>query len=297
MFYSKWEATFKSWAQAPSPTEQAKCDNAERAITKAINSYDRFRYRNITVFPQGSYRNRTNVRIDSDVDICVLCTDSLFSTVPSGMTKEQFGLEPATYKYNDYKNDVQSALTSYFDYQSITRGNKAFEVRENTYRVNADVVACFEFHSYRSDGTYLQGTGFIPDNKIFRVVNWPNQNYENGVRKNTITGRRFKALVRILKHTRNQMKKAAITTADYVPSYLIECLVWNVPNDRFGDLHYADDVRSVIGWLYTRTMNDDGCKEWGEINELKYLFRPSQPWSRQQANNFLFNAWKYLGLD
>ncbi len=31
-----WEDTFGSWSQPPSQTEQEKCENAERAIKRAI---------------------------------------------------------------------------------------------------------------------------------------------------------------------------------------------------------------------------------------------------------------------
>ena len=48
------------------------------------------------------------------------------------------------YSYADFKNDVEAALKSYFGAGSVTRGNKAFDVHANTYRVDADVVPCLE---------------------------------------------------------------------------------------------------------------------------------------------------------
>src|ERR1700758_3486623 len=100
-----WEDTFQSWSKPPGETEQTKCDNAVRAVRKAIDASPAFAKRSIAVFPQGSYRNRTNVRLDSDVDVCVLCTDSLFSNLPDGLTDADVGLSPATYVYSQYKND------------------------------------------------------------------------------------------------------------------------------------------------------------------------------------------------
>jgi hypothetical protein len=43
-------------------------------------------------------------------------------------------------------------------------------------------------------------------------------------------------------------------------------------------------------------MKSQDCTEWGEINELKYLFRISQPWTMEQAHAFVSAAWDYLGF-
>src|SRR2546428_296197 len=110
-----WEDKLQSWGKPPGETEQAKCDNAERAVRKAIEASAALKGRNITVFPQGSYRNRTNVRADSDVDVCVLCSDSMFFDLPDGKTPADFGISvPAAYPYGQFKNDVDTALKSYF---------------------------------------------------------------------------------------------------------------------------------------------------------------------------------------
>jgi hypothetical protein len=41
-------------------------------------------------------------------------------------------------------------LTDFFDRGAVQRGNKAFDVHANTYRVDADVVAAFEYRWYFS---------------------------------------------------------------------------------------------------------------------------------------------------
>ena len=86
------EDTLRQRAKAPSATERQRCDNAVDVITTAIGNSDALKDRSIRVFPQGSYRNRTNVRQDSDVDICVLCTDTFYFQLPDGSNREDFGL-------------------------------------------------------------------------------------------------------------------------------------------------------------------------------------------------------------
>jgi hypothetical protein len=295
-----WDDVFCTWSGAPSTTEQTKCENAERAVRKAIDACDKLNTRSIEVFAQGSYANRTNVRQDSDVDICVLCDDVFFTdyTLSKGLNDAVLRYVPGGYSYTDFKNDVEAALKSYFGTGSVTRGNKAFDVHANTYRVDADVVPCIEHRRLMgtSENNWINyGTELRPDNGG-RIINWPRQNYKNGVQKNDDTGRRFKAVVRILKRLRNEMVDNGHTVGEPIPSYLIECLVWNVPKEAFGHDTWRADVRWALAHLWNETRTDEQCKEWGEINELKYLFG-GQPWSRVQVNSFLDAAWNYIGFE
>lgn len=57
-----WESTFSSWGAAPGAMEQTKCDNAERAVRKAISASTKLSSKSIDVFTQGSYANRTRLR-------------------------------------------------------------------------------------------------------------------------------------------------------------------------------------------------------------------------------------------
>jgi predicted nucleotidyltransferase len=295
-----WEATFSSWGASPSNTEQTKGENAERAIKKAIDASARLSSKPIEVFTQGSYANRTNVRQDSDVDICVLYTGAFFPdySISEGLSDPVLGYSDGTYPYPEFKNDVEAALVSYFGRASVTRGKKAFDVHANTYRIDADVVPCFEHRRFMGtpqSNSYYSGTEFHPDNGG-SIINWPRQNYKNGVAKNDATSRRFKAVTRILKRLRNEMVDEGHEAAEPIPSYLIECLVWNVPNESLGHVAFKSDVRDAIAHLWNETRADESCNEWGEVNELKYLFR-GQPWTRGEVNDFLQAAWDYIGFE
>jgi hypothetical protein len=295
-----WEDVFCTWGCAPSATEREKCENAERAVRKAIDASKKLNGKTIEVFAQGSYANRTNVRQDSDVDICVLYKDAFFPdySLSQGLSDAALSFTGGRYPYAEFKNDVHGALKSYFGADSVTRGNKAFDVHANTYRVDADVVPCFEHRRYMGtpQGHWFEsGTELIPDNGG-NIINWPRQNYDNGVTKNDATGRRFKAVVRILKRLRYEMVDNGHKIAEQIPSYLLECLVWNVPDEGFGHDKYRDDVRYALAHLWNETRTDEACKDWGEINELKYLF-VGQPWTRVQVHSFLDAAWNYIGFE
>ncbi len=290
-----WEEQFREWAKPPGKTEQDRCDNAVSAIRNAIKASDKLTSRSVSVLAQGSYHNNTNVRKDSDVDIGIVSTSTFFYDLPEGTTIESFGITPATYRYEQYKDEVEEALVDYFGRSAVRRGNKAFDVHESSYHVEADVAPFFEHRRFHANGTCLKGVELQPDNRSHRIINWHEQHYENGVKKNKQTGTRFKSIVRIIKALSNEMTETRINGGD-IPGFLIECLVWNVSDDLFQHSTYSADVEAALMFLYKYTKTDDLCREWGEVSELKYLFRSSQKWTRDQANTFIVAAWNYAGF-
>jgi hypothetical protein len=180
----------------------------------------------------------------------------------------------------------------------VTRGNKAFDVHANSYRLDADVVAAFELRRYNKrspDGriTYQTGIAFVPDSGG-RIDNWPDQTYRSGCAKNDNTSRRYKRAIRILKRLRNWMQDNQVAAASDIGSFLIESLVWNVPNEYFAKDNYRDIMRGVLAHTFNNTMTDAKCQDWGEVNELKYLLRNSSP-LRVRVNAFLDAAWNAAG--
>lgn len=293
-----WESKFQTWARGPSATEQQRAQNAETQIRAAISKSPALQSRNISVFTQGSYRNRVNVRSDSDVDIGVVCYDSFFSDYPDDNVKKRLSeeIEPATYAYATFKNELEAALVARFGRKEVTRGSKAFDIKANTYRVEADVAAFFEHRRYDTSANYISGVEMIPDSgNPARIRNWPEQHYQNAIAKNDATSRRYKRVVRVLKTLSNRMAEDGVASAKATPSFLIECLVFNADNSCFDSTSFYNMVRKVLADTFNNTIKTETCSEWGEVSELKYLFRASQPWTLADANKFLDDAWNYIG--
>lgn len=295
-----WEAVLTTWSQPPGKTEQERCDRAVRMIKQAVEADRTLGIKTVRTFSQGSYRNRTNVRQDSDIDVCVLCDDVFFYDLPTGVSTDSVGIVPATYHFGDYKRDVERALVNRFGRASVRRGNKAFDVNENTSRVDADAAPCFAYRLYfagRSGILYHEGTALIADDTRRCITNFPQQQYDNGVRKNKATGRRFKKVVRIVKKLSNEMADYGILSARTMTSFLIESLIWNVPDGRFGTLiaplPLHDMTQDILAYLWSHTQNDGICNGWTEENGIKFLFHGSQLWTRTQVHQFLYDAWNY----
>jgi len=295
---AEWENQFREWAKPPGATEEQRMLNAEKVVRNAIDSSGTLQGKSIRVFAQGSYRNNTNIPGESDVDIAVICDDIFFPDYPEGTNQTTFRNIDADYTYTSFKNGVEQALVSYLGRSAVRRGNKALALKETTYHVDADVAPFFEHRRYDKDGSYLSGVELRPDNgSPFNVINWPEQHYRHGVEKNTATGRRYKAFVRILKSLRDEMETQGIAVAKEIPrGFLLECLGWNVSNELLGQQFYLKDVRAALAHIYVATESETGCSEWGEVSELKYLFRPSQKWTREQVSAFVLAAWTHIGF-
>jgi predicted nucleotidyltransferase len=290
-----WESDFSLWAKPPSETERQKCENAITAIRRAIAASEKLISRSTEVFLQGSYRNRVNVRQDSDVDVGIVCNDVFYFDLPAGYSREYFGISPATYTYSQFKNEVEEALKDYFGEDYVKRGNKAFDINANTYRVDADLAPFFAYRRYYANKTYDEGVKMLPDNGG-EIINWPNQHYDKGVQKNTGTSKRYKKIVRILKKLCIEMEEHNIAEAKQIPGFLIECMVYNVPPEHFNASTLKDNVKYVLAYLCLNTVEEEKCKDWAEVSELKYLFHSTQKWTIQQAFNFNIAAWNYIGF-
>lgn len=289
---SSWEEKFKLRSKGPAKTEEERCENAINMIKAAIDASDKLKSRQVELFLQGSYKNRVNVRQDSDVDIGVVCNSVFYGDYPEGTTRDTFGYTEASYTYAQFKNDVGEALVNKFGSDNVTRGNKAFDIKANSYRVEADVAPFMQHRRVKADGSYNQGVQLFSDSGA-KVINWPEQHYDNGVAKNSNCSRRYKRLVRILKKLKNEMQDANTSLATDIPGFLCECLIWNVPNNQFGNDLYTQDLKNALIHLYDK-LDKKESDEWGEVCELKYLFR-GQKWSKSQAHDFVLAAWQYVG--
>jgi len=303
-----WEDIFRRWSKPSSDTEAEKQANAERMIRAALGDCRALDLHEIKIIPQGSYRNNTNVRQESDVDICVCCMDQFFYDLSfADYGKTEANIIDSPYSYSQFKNDVQLALQRKFGTTGMSRGNKAFDIHENTYRVDADVVCAFAYRLYLKrtlnplTGTYTLDYVLPPGTKFYsdtgsEVTNWPEQQYSNGVAKNTRTGNKFKSIVRAVKSLKYEMDEKGILAAKAIPSFLIECLIYNISDDIFKHDSYVKIVRDCIAICFTATRPEGACQKWMEVNGIKYLFHPAQTWTREQVNDFALAAWSYCGF-
>jgi len=115
---------------------------------------------------------------------------------------------------------------------------------------------------------------------------------------NKRTNTYYKKAVRILKRLENSMVAAGVT--DELPSYLMECLVYNCPDEYFARTTWRDVMQGCLANIFNNTFGPEPTVEserWLEVNEAKYLFFTSQKWTREQVHTFAGAAWTYMGLE
>jgi hypothetical protein len=293
-----WEQIFSGWTGAEGTVEESKAKQTLARVTDALKKSEALSLINLSVYPKGSYPNRTNVVQDSDIDVSVEATSFQHHEMihkAEGLTIQDFGLTPYTgpYHWQSLKDHVEQALVAEFGAAGVERGNKAILVKATSSTLPADVVACATTVVHTSRTASHRGVQITPDTGPV-IVNYPKQHLDEGLAKNSATSKRYKRSVRILKRLENEMVKNHVITT--VPSFLIESLVWNCEKTTFaGQTTWTDIIRAVIVEAYKHTETDAAGEDLTEANGIKYLFHPSQKWTRGQANEFLVSAYNYVG--
>lgn len=292
------EDTLTGWTKPPSDSEQTRLETSERMVREAINEDEKLSKKSTETFGQGSYANDTNVRLNSDIDINVRYTGGYYFDLPEDKTEADMGIDkdgPSGYSFSEFKNEVEAALVKKFGRDQVKRNDKCITIKGTAQRIQTDVVPTWDYRKYNENKTYILGAKFIPDNSYFGIVNFPKQHIENGIKKNSNTQRRFKRLTRLHRKLRYKMKDDGVIINGNITSFLLECLVWNVPNRIMNDYDtWTERLKLSIIFLYGQTKEDSTCKEWGEVSELLYLFHSSRKWSRADVNEYMVQLWNYL---
>jgi hypothetical protein len=246
------------------------------------------------VFLQGSYGNDTNIYSESDVDV-VICLDECWGSDLSELSgPDKVAYESshvtATYSHVDFKRDVLDVLTAQYD-DDVEAGDKAIAIAANGNRRRSDVIVSTEFRRYRryvnaTDQDYVTGICFFNKSGA-RIENYPRQHSENLTRKHQSTGNRLKPMIRALKNLRGKLVDDGVIESGRAPSYYLEGLLYNVPDELFVTSLQQTFVNSV-NWL----QSDADKAKLLCAHELYYLLWDGSPtsWPRAHCDEFLSAA-------
>lgn len=268
------------------------------SIRNALKSYEWPPGVTYDVYLQGSYRNATNIYGNSDVDLVVELTSAFQRDIShlslSEQEKYHVDHSQATYGLDNLKNDVLQALRNYYGSSLVSKGNKSIKLSAGSNRLAADIVPCIEYRIYRSyrslsDLNYVQGITFYTEREHRQVINFPKIHYDNGACKNSQAGMNYKPTVRMLKNARDRLISSGNLLPGAAPSYFVECLLYNVPSERFVS-NPCTTFYNVLEYLYTTNLQPFICQ-----NEQTPLFGSSaEQWSTTNATqlvNDLVSLW------
>ncbi len=290
-------AMLRRWSQPPSPAEMQRLERAERMVRSAVAAHPAFADVDISVEAKGSYANNTNVRHDSDVDIKVELHDPYvhaFEPKLNFMARQLRNDYQGPWTAGHLRDEVGTALAAAFD--DVDAGhNVAFYVPEVAgSRPSTDVVPCYTFRQYQNTACTQWDEGSIVYTRDGgKIVNWPRQQLINGRDKNARTNHRYKFVVRALKAVENDL--AGLGEIDALPSYLMECLTYNVPDQVLTGDTLDEAFCGAIAHLRGRLNAFWGdWREMREPNEMKRVFQDGQKWKVQDARQLLEAAWSHL---
>lgn len=292
------QAVVRRWSMPSSDYEKDKQDRALRMVTSAIDAWPALSGVSKRIYAKGSYANNTNVRLDSDVDIAVQNAECLYYDYNGCVQAPGEATRPYTGKWTPalWRAEIVAALKAKFPNEVSGSGTVAITIDEHDgTRPDIDVVPCFNYVRYDSSDMTWQHKG----SKVFPtsgspIVNYPAQQLDRGSAKNGRTNGRYKRFARTLKSAENQL--VADGAIDDLPSYFMECLVWNVPDSILmgGDTPSAG-FQEVLVWLWDRLKNESFVRtDWEEPNGLKYLFHGGAKWTPADARGLVLATWQYL---
>lgn len=254
------------------------------------------------IYLQGSYKNTTNIRGDSDVDVVVQLNQTFVADISEVTPQEQqlYKLlhQNATYQWNDFRADVLKALQLYYGKNNVDdTGNKSLKLKKTPGRLAADIVPSLQYRKYWRfqgiDEPFIEGMKFYTLKENRAVINYPKLHYQNGAYKNqNLANGCYKPVVRIFKNARTYMVERGIIPKDLAPSYFLEGFLYNVPNCLFST-EYQDSYCGIVTWLQQASLQSFLCQ-----NEQLSLFgyTPEQ-WSISKAHELidalidLWNNW------
>lgn len=297
-----WESWLRMASLPPSDNEDAKRDRTEAQIRAALAAHRPLRGRPYRVYVKGSYANNTNVRLNYDVDIAVEYCGFFYADLSPELVGHdwgEFNMAPNDdpYTMDEFRRDVLYALHQAFGKTAVTVGNIAYRVRERRTTLPADVVPCWEYRRYVGKDrmgapVYHAGSRvYLPTGDYKN--NFPEIQLANGRAKNNRTHYRYKHMVRALKKLQAKLVNEGLLDAE-LPSYFTECLVYNVPDNYFGNARYVDDMRSVLAVIFNATFEGGNYSEWTQVHELMPLF--DADFKRMDAHRMTDIAWDAMGF-
>lgn len=289
------ESRLESWSHRGAVvTSQA----THKAVRRALRKWDDLANRNYEVYLQGSYKNYTNIRGDSDVDVVAQINDVFYSNMKA-LPQAQFdahekAYDPATYKLEHFRTDVLNALRKYFGPENVVEGDKSIKILKGYNRLPSDVVVCAIYRKYsyfysKEIKDSVEGITFFTRKSQRQIINFPKPHYRNGVQKNSGCSISYKAGVRIFKNARNELMRRRWLLNSTAPSYFLECFAYNAANHRYSGSwqHMFDCV--------LRDLSDGNYSDYMCQNGVVKLFGSSpEQWNTTHAEKLvreLRNLW------
>lgn len=285
------ESQLETWSHQGSITQSSATYNTIKGALEVAGSP--YAGKDYNVFLQGSYGNYTNIYAESDVDIVIQMNNTFYHDLKKlpDAQKQAFNAaySNAEYPYDSFKKDVLTVLTDKYG-DDINSGDKAISIAANGGRRKADVIAAVQYRRYHkflttSDQLYDEGICFFSSSGE-QIANYPKYHSDNLTAKHQSTQKGFKPMARVLKNLRGKLVDEKVIASGVAPSYYLEGLLYNVPDDKF-TTSYGDSFVNCINWIQEADRSKFVC-----ANKQYYLLWEDSPvtWRASKCDEFLAAA-------
>lgn len=184
------ESQLRTWSNQGATTNSQKTYDSVKAALGGYTWPSEFTY---NIYLQGSYRNNTNTRGNSDVDVVAELTSSFRHDISSLSEAQQSSFHShfpsATHGWSEFRTHIESALVKHYGRNKVKPNKKCITV--HTPYLEADVLPCQSYRDYDSTNSpypnsfpYWVGIIFYVPSQSRWVVNYPKLHYQNGANKN-----------------------------------------------------------------------------------------------------------------
>ncbi|WP_108671070.1 hypothetical protein [Peribacillus acanthi] len=272
----------KMWAVKGSNKISSPAHNKLRAVVSnpdySILSQKKVKF---TTMLQGSYVNFTGIKDNSDVDLVIKLSNYIKSNIDLTPMYENINTPP--YTFPTFKEDLFKTLINFYGKDKVLVDSKSIKVNiEEDFW--ADVVPAFQYYNCKFidtelkviKGIYLETENGEP------IINYPNQHQANGQRKSNETNEVSRVMVRVFKNAKTYLVQNQIIDKKVAPSYFIENLIYNVPNEYFTN-NLQETFLNILNYLNLANLETFKCQ-----NEHDYIFGDKVwHWNTKDAHTFI----------
>lgn len=285
------EGQLQTWSNQGATTSSANTYNSIKTCIEGNNWNSDIQF---DIYLQGSYRNFTNIRGDSDVDVVVEFSSVFYSNnyelPPDQLNEHKEFYSDGKYTLDSFKEAVIIRLQNYYGANYVKVGNKSIKVLANSGRLECDVVCCAEYREYKSfskanTSNYAKGIVFWTNETNEKVINFPKLHFDNGASKNQNCNSSYKPAIRIIKNIKSILVSNGLIERSLAPSYFIEGLLFNMPNNDFLNSSYQSRILAILNTFYS--YSDTDLQNLICQNKQRYLFGNSdQQWDITDCKYF-----------
>ena len=284
------ESQLATWSkQGATVTAQS----THQTIRNVLDNSSYLSGRTVDFYLQGSYRNFTNIRGDSDVDLVAELQSVYYGNIDQLTEPEKQAYElarnPADYHWRDFRRDVIATLKERYGNDVDDTAKRCVKIKANSGRLPADVVVCLEYRLYtrfnsHNDCDYVSGIKFLDLENNNWIVNFPKVHYSNGSNKNAYerTKQNYKPTIRMFKNARKRLIDRGMMLEDTAPSYFVECLLYNVPDDYFIGT-FQERYSKILAWLYFQFSNNKAQNFVCQNEQIQLFGSSSVQWNVDNA--------------